>query len=417
MAIFEGSRPPIKANDFSLIPGCSREVLAGFLAMTTFTFTKSKILSATPGEHTDSERSYLRLYVTDKGKRNLGVYKWSPELQRPVRISLGEYMGEEASVLRDRALEAFRAHEAKAKDRKAGVPDMEKPLALREYLTAYTTALRADPTTGNPRWAETVLSRVYKDWLDRPLASITQAMLDDRHTRTVVTNGPSAAGKAAKAFKAVFSYARKKRGYQGRDITLGLKIQESPQRTRILDDDERARVIAALDDPALLPYVKPFIRLLMLTGVRWGNLAAARWEDMDLDTGEWLIPWRKSKNRQEIRVRLRPDAVQVLKDWRSYQELDDAVGEWVFPSPKNSSSGHIEEPSFAWNRVQELAGLKRHATLHDLRRTFGSTLLQADVPMAVVRDALGHKSIAVTEKHYAFLNKRAIDSHIDRVTL
>lgn len=119
--------------------------------MTTFTFTKSKILSAHPGEHTDSERSYLRLYVTEKGKRNLGVYKWSPELQRPVRISLGEYMGEEASALRDRALEAFRAHEAKAKGRKAGMPDADKPLTLREYLTAYTTALRADPTTGDPR--------------------------------------------------------------------------------------------------------------------------------------------------------------------------------------------------------------------------------------------------------------------------
>ena len=417
MAIFEGSRPPIRANDFSLIPGCSREVLAGFLAMTTFTFTKSKILSALPGEHTDSERSYLRLYVTEKGKRNLGVYKWSPELQRPVRISLGEYMGEEGSTLRDRALEAFRAHEEKAKGRKAGIPDAEKSLTLREYLTAYTTALRADPTTGDPRWAETTVSRVYKDWLDLPLPSITHVMLDERHIQTVIANGPAAAGRAAKAFKAVFSYARKKRGYQGRDITLGLKIQESPQRTRILDDDERRRVIAALDHPSLMPYVKPFIRLLMLTGVRWGNLASARWEDMDLDTGEWLIPWRKSKNRQEIRVRLRPDAVQELKDWRDYQELDSAPGEWVFPSPKNSSSGHIEEPSFAWNRVQKLAGLKKHATLHDLRRTFGSTLLQADVPMAVVRDALGHKSVAVTEKHYAFLNKRAIDVHIDRVSL
>jgi len=166
-----------------------------------------------------------------------------------------------------------------------------------------------------------------------------------------------------------------------------------------------------------MPYVKPFIRLLMLTGVRWGNLAAARWEDMDLDGGEWIIPWQKSKNRHEIRVRLRPDAVQVLKDWAAYQELEGTSGEWVFPSPKNSSSGHIEEPSFAWNRVQKLAELKKHATLHDLRRTFGSALLQADVPMAVVRDALGHKSIAVTEKHYAFLNKRTIDPYIDRVTL
>jgi len=220
--------------------------------MTTFTFSKSKILSADPGEFTDSERSYLRLYVTDKGKRSLGVYKWSPELQRPVRISLGEYMGEDAAVLRDRALDAFRAHEARAKRQKEGKPEAEEALPLREYLAAYTLALRADPTAGDPRWAEKIFNRFYRDWLDKSLASITPAMVDDRYTQTIIKNGPAAAGRAAKAFKAVFSYARKKRGYQGRDITLGLKIQESPQRTRVLDDNERAQVIAALDSPILM---------------------------------------------------------------------------------------------------------------------------------------------------------------------
>lgn len=383
----------------------------------TFTFTKSKIDNAAPGEYIDGALPYLRLYVSAKGKRMLGIYKWSPVLGRPVRLSLGEYKGENADALRERARSRFRSHEEQAQADRDGTPRADKPQILREYLTAYTAALRADPTTGNPRWAEKILGRMYGDWLDRPLNSITPAMMDDRHTRIVLKQGPAAAAKAAKAFKAVFSYARKKRGYQGRDITLGLKVQESPQRTRILDDDERARVIAALNDPSLMPYVKPFIRLLMLTGVRWGNLAAARWEDMDLDRGEWIIPWQKSKNRMELRVRLRPDAVQVLMDWREHQKQDETLSEWVFPSPKNSSSGHIEEPSFAWNRVQQLAALKKHATLHDLRRTFGSTLLQAEVPMAAVRDALGHKSIAVTEKHYAFLKRTSVDQYVDRVSL
>lgn len=36
--------------------------------------------------------------------------------------------------------------------------------------------------------------------------------------------------------------------------------------------------------PEFCPYVYPLFHSLMLTGVRWSNLAAARWDENDLAT-------------------------------------------------------------------------------------------------------------------------------------
>ena len=40
-----------------------------------------------------------------------------------------------------------------------------------------------------------------------------------------------------------------------------------------------------------------------------------------------------------------------------------------------------------------------HVHLHDLRHTFASWMVRGDVPLAALRDLLGHSSLAVTSKY------------------
>jgi len=55
----------------------------------------------------------------------------------------------------------------------------------------------------------------------------------------------------------------------------------------------------------------------------------------------------------------------------------------------------------------------RHVSIHDLRHTYASLLLQAGESMAYIRDQLGHYSIKVTVDIYGHLvpggNKEAVD--------
>lgn len=73
----------------------------------------------------------------------------------------------------------------------------------------------------------------------------------------------------------------------------------------------------------------------------------------------------------------------------------------------------------AFDEAVKRAGLE-DLTWHDLRRTCGCRLLQDHgLSMVQVRDWLGHSSIAVTEKHYAFLSVddlfEAIEKSADRI--
>src|SRR5262249_11186955 len=74
----------------------------------------------------------------------------------------------------------------------------------------------------------------------------------------------------------------------------------------------------------------------------------------------------------------------------------------VFPSEAGTP---IEMNNFTQRTFKPLltkAGLRK-IRFHDLRRTFGSLLIQADASLAYVRDQMGHSSIQVTVDIYGHL--------------
>ena len=176
--------------------------------------------------------------------------------------------------------------------------------------------------------------------------------------------------------------------YGGR---LGFKYKErSRDRWLRVEETERLmRAVRAEDDP----YVRAAIPLFLLTGLRKRELLSARWCDVDLERGEIRLPDTKSGVPQTRT--LTSAAVEILKEIPRMAEST-----FVFPSPKNPTRprGDIKK---AWERIRRAANLE-DVTLHDLRRTCGSYLAQAGVPLLTIGAILGHKDDAVT-KLYARL--------------
>jgi integrase len=99
---------------------------------------------------------------------------------------------------------------------------------------------------------------------------------------------------------------------------------------------------------------------------------------------------------------LDPDAVAILKRRRRQAE-DGAV--WVFPAQR--SPGPVTSWKSAWGRIRTAAGLdspdrSRRVVPHDLRRSWGSRLVEAGVPTVTVNAALGNSpnSVSMTAKTY-----------------
>lgn len=226
-----------------------------------------------------------------------------------------------------------------------------------------------------------------------PLEDLTPERLASWH-REIGRGSPVEANRCLETLRAAWKWAdRQELLPEGlRDPTGRVARFRERSRDRWLRRDELERLLEATrkDDD---PHAGAAIPLLLLTGLRKGELFSARWEDVDLKRGEIRLPETKSG---EAQVRVLPSpAVEILRNLPRYRESP-----FVFPSPKDPRT-HRTDIKPQWRRIRKAAGLE-DVTLHDLRRTAGSFMAQAGVPLQVIQHVLGHAHPGVT-KLYARL--------------
>jgi integrase len=78
--------------------------------------------------------------------------------------------------------------------------------------------------------------------------------------------------------------------------------------------------------------VEAALKLAPLVFVRPGELRAAEWAEIDLDTAEWRIAARRMKMRQQHHVPLARQALVILRDIHRLT----GRGRYVFPSPRSA---------------------------------------------------------------------------------
>ena len=160
----------------------------------------------------------------------------------------------------------------------------------------------------------------------------------------------------------------------------------SPRQT-YLDDDKIRRMLEVLDSyPNVI--VRSAVKLLLLTGCRTGEVLKLKWTDVN---DSWLHIG-KTKNGTPHRVPITPIIQKSLDD---LPKLND----WVFPSPVKKDD-HIKSFRADFKRIKKQVGVT-DLTKHDIRRTVATMLVNSGVSMDEVANALNHKSIETTRKHYA----------------
>ncbi|WP_440531646.1 tyrosine-type recombinase/integrase [Variovorax sp. YR566] len=378
-------------------------------------FTDATASTKAPGEYQDAKQPALRLYVSPKGARTWTLYKWSGARNQAVRKKIGNVTSMNVKVARQEA-----ARLALELEKGADLRRSNKVVegTLESVVKAYTVEAKQKGAR-QWYWAERHINRSFSDWLKLPLSKITFAKLDERYreiafgTGEKPKRGKGAASMSIQALRTVYAYAIKKDMYEGKNVAQLIEVEAAKPRQRVMVGDEQARIMEALRSPQFRPHVYPFFRLLMLTGVRWSNLAAARWENIDLKNRTWIIPAEKSKAGHVMELHLREEAVELFEGQKGQSD------EWVFPSPngamRDGKRTHLIDPMLSWKAVLKLAGITERLTPHDLRRSFGSILLEQGVPMPAVSKMLGHSNVATTEKHYGVYSPKYLREQLDRV--
>lgn len=166
----------------------------------------------------------------------------------------------------------------------------------------------------------------------------------------------------------------------------GVSPHPEQGRDRVPSDDELRGVWAACDDRVMPQSAARLFKLLILTGCRSGELRTARikWIDQEMDV--LRLPDAKSGPRD---VPLSPQAMALV------EAVD---GEWLIPD--RLGTGPLSPSSIrdAWQRVREAAGA-HDLRIHDLRHGFGTRAAGLGANALVLRDALGHRSLAMTNRY------------------
>jgi integrase len=126
------------------------------------------------------------------------------------------------------------------------------------------------------------------------------------------------------------------------------------------------------------------LHLLLLTATRPGEARGALWAEFDLDAALWTIPAKRMKMKNEHRIPLSKQAVQVL---RTMQPLS-GDRELVFPSPFYPGKS-ISEGTF--NSALARMGYKGIATAHGFRTVFSTVANENDWKPDVIEAQLAHK--------------------------
>lgn len=127
------------------------------------------------------------------------------------------------------------------------------------------------------------------------------------------------------------------------------------------------------------------LEFLILTAVRSGSVRQAEWKEVDLDKALWTIPAEHTKARQEHRVPLPPQAIQLLK---SIPKL--AGSNLIFPSRKGTP---LSDMAFSqlMRGMRERGELTLEAVPHGFRSTFRDWAAeQTAYPDEIRKAASGH---------------------------
>jgi integrase/recombinase XerD len=163
-------------------------------------------------------------------------------------------------------------------------------------------------------------------------------------------------------------------------------------------------VLSAQEVLQLLMAVKlPRNRIALATsyasGLRVSELVALRVED--IDSARMLIHVRQGKGQKDRIVPLSEALLAALRDyWRALRP----EGGWLFPSPEGDKPINVHTIQNACRDARRAAGLKKPVTVHTMRHSFATHLLEAGTDLRTVQALLGHSSLSTT----------AIYTHVQR---
>jgi integrase/recombinase XerD len=213
-------------------------------------------------------------------------------------------------------------------------------------------------------------------------------------------DAPYRATSVARTLSAVRSFHRflLREGVTDRDPAVGVPQPRLPRSLpRPLPVEDVRRLLEAPDEGSPIGLRdRAILELLYGSGLRISELTGLDVDDLDLEEGSVRVLGKGGKEREVPLGSFGRNSIGAYLT-RGRPALASAVTRGaVF---LNARGGRLSRQSCArlLGRYVRLAGIDRRVTLHTLRHSFATHLLEGGADVRVVQELLGHASVATTQ--------------------
>ncbi|POR27089.1 MULTISPECIES: site-specific tyrosine recombinase/integron integrase [Paenibacillus] len=350
-----------------------------------------------------------------EGIRSIPSRKWAPDEKIwtiPYSISAVESM-----------LEAYRSCKFECDERL----DKELPF-IREWLDRRDTQANAVPSSSergewNPdqrqemrdalvaRGYSSKTIKAYISQTERFFARLqgTEASINDatvqKYALALLEKGLSHAyvNQAISALKFYFRHVLK----QPKSAAYVRPKKES-KLPDVLSLNEVMRLLKAVEN---LKH-KAILYLTYTSGLRVSEVVRLRLEDCDRERK--VLKVRQGKGRKDRQTLLSEAAFAVVEQYIGGEQPAD----WLFPGQREGR--HLTERSAqkVFEKALAEAGIRTQVSIHSLRHSFATHLLENGIELRYIQELLGHQSVRTTER-YTHVSRRdigRIQSPLDRMS-
>ncbi len=198
------------------------------------------------------------------------------------------------------------------------------------------------------------------------------------------------------ALKTMMRIAERWKLIPKQDWTLVSKFKQKKGRVVFHTEQELQEMIKAVPD-----WYRLIIKLGARAGLRRGEMAELRWEDIDFENNQIYVRANKTENYRYVPISA--DLKEELE--KTPRSRDGFVVPQIGECPR--SSRYFITAAYA--KIMKKLGFKSFP--HKLRHTFASHLVQKGVELYTVSKLLGHSSMEMTEI-YAHLAPQTLQQAI-----
>lgn len=265
--------------------------------------------------------------------------------------------------------------------------------AVSDFIEKHAIARKQNRTAGEQR---RLLMTANPDWHDQPVSTITAKQVHHVLDGMVGAGKPYLANKTHDVFRPFWKWLYQRDRVPANIMDKVERPFDRPApRERVWTDDELAAIWQSAD--RLGAYQGAFLKLLLLTGQRRGEVAGMRWDEIEMDSAVWRLPTDRAKGKRDHSFPLSSLSLKLLKDIP--RMVDNP---FVFPGrgTRDGDACPITVGNKIQRRIQDLSGVADF-TFHDARRTFRTGLDRLGIPPHIKDECLNHARRSVGDRHYS----------------